>query len=139
MKTNLFFILILFVLSPKNSFAQANMKFNQTFSPIHVTQVEVELKNKNFVLKTIKGSRIVIEILVEISSPNTNLLEFIGKSGRYDLEKTFHTKTKTLTLTTKSQKDIITIKGNDISEQVSYVIYLPETIQVVTDTVAANF
>lgn len=138
MKTTIFSILILFVLSFNNSYAQANLKFNQTFSSMNAVNMNLNVENSAVVIKTIKGSRVVIEMLISISSPNTNLLEFIAKEGRYDLEKSFDEETQTLILAAKKHKDIITIKGQEISEEVSYVIYIPETMQRVNDTVAAN-
>lgn len=138
MKTTIFSILILFVLSFNNSYAQANLKFNQTFSSMNAVNMNLNVENSAVVIKTIKGSRVVIEMLIGISSPNTNLLEFIAKEGRYDLEKSFDEETQTLILAAKKHKDIITIKGQEISEEVSYVIYIPETMQRVNDTVAAN-
>lgn len=136
MKTNICAVLLLFIFSFTNSYAQANLKFNQTFSSMNAANINLDVANSTVVVKTIKGSRIVIEMLITISSPNTLLLDFIAKGGRYDLEKSFDDKTKTLTLSAKKHKDIITIKGEDISEQVSYVIYVPETTQRVNDTIA---
>lgn len=138
MKTTIFSILILFIFSFNNSYAQANLKFNQTFSSLDAINVNLDVENSTVAIKTIKGSRIVIEMLISISSPNTNLLEFIAKGGRYDLEKSFDDQTKTLILAAKKHKDIITIKGKEISEKVSYVIYVPETMKRVNDTLAAN-
>lgn len=138
MKTTIFSILILFVLSFSNTYAQANLKFNQTFSSMNAVNMNLNVENSAVVIKTIKGSRVVIEMLISISSPNSNLLEFIAKEGRYNLEKSFDEETQTLILAAKKHKNIITIKGQEISEEVSYVIYVPETMQRVNDTLAAN-
>jgi len=139
MKTTIFFILIFSLLNFSNSYAQANLKFNQTFSSMNAVHVDLDIKSNDIIIKTIKGSRIVIEMLINISSPNMNLLEFIAEGGRYDLKKSFNDETKTLILTAKKHKDIITIKGKEIKEEVSYVIYLPESMQSVHDTITANF
>lgn len=137
MKTNIFVLLILFVGSVTTSYGQANLKFNQTFSSMNAVNINLDVESKdNIVVKSIKGSRIVIEMLIDISSSNTRLLEFIAEGGRYDLEKSFNDETKTLTLSAKKHKDIITIKGEEINEQVSYVIYVPETTERVNDTIA---
>jgi hypothetical protein len=101
-------------------------------------KINLDVQSNDVVIKNIKGSRVIIEMLIHISSPNTNLLEFIAKNGRYDLNKSFNDETQTLILAAKKHKDIITIKGKEISEQVSYVIYVPETVQLVNDTIAAN-
>lgn len=138
MKTTIFSILMLLVLSFSTSYAQANLKFNQTFSSMNAVNVNLDVESKDVVIKTIKGSRIVIEMLINISSPNSNLLEFIAEGGRYDLEKSFNDETQTLILAAKKHKNIITIKGKEISEEVSYVIYVPETTERVNDTLAAN-
>jgi len=136
MKTNICAILVFFVFSFSNSYAQANLKFNQTFSSMNAININLVVESNDIIVKSIKGSRIVIEMLINISSSNTRLLEFMAKGGRYDLEKSFDDKTQTLTLNSKNKKDIITIKGEEISEQVSYVIYVPETTQRVNDTIS---
>lgn len=129
--------LILFItLSLNYSYGQANFKFNQTFSSMNATNITMDVDDSEILVKTIKGSRIVIEMLINVSSPNTRLLEFIAKGGRYDLEKSYDDNTQTLTLSSKKNKNIITIKGEEIEEQISYVIYVPENIQRVNDSVA---
>ncbi len=135
MKTKIFSIIILFALSFSNSYAQANLKFNQTFSSRNALNINLEVESNDVVIKNIKGSRIVIEMLISISSPNTNLLDFIAKGGRYDLEKSFNDETQTLTLSAKKHKDVITIKGQEVREKISYVIYVPETTERVNDSI----
>lgn len=135
MKTKICAILIIFALSFSSSYAQANFKFNQTFSSMNATNINLDVESNDIVVKTIKGSRIVIEMLIEISSPNTNLLEFLANDGRYDLTKSYDEKTQTLILSSNKHRDIITIKGQEISEKLSYVIYVPETTQQVNDTI----
>lgn len=136
MKTKICAVLIIFVLGFSNSYAQANLKFNQTFSSMNASNINLDVENNDIVVKTIKGSRIVIEMLIEISSSNTNLLEFLAKDGRYDLTKSYDEKTQTLVLSSNKHRDIITIKGQEVSEKLSYVIYVPETTQQVNDTIA---
>lgn len=135
MKTNISILAIFFIFGLSSSYAQATLKFNQTFSSMNAVNINLAVESTDIVVKSIKGSRIVIEMLINISSPNTRLLEFIAKDGRYDLEKSFDDKTQTLTLSEKKHKDVITIKGEEITEQVSYVIYVPKTVQRVNDTI----
>lgn len=109
--------------------AQASLTFNQTFSGLNATTLELHVNSQNIQIKPTKGSRIIVEASVEISSPNYNLLDFMQKTGRYELEQQLDTDQKVLVLSTKRLKNVMVIKGEEIRETIHYTIYLPNTIK----------
>ncbi|BDS15519.1 hypothetical protein [Aureispira anguillae] len=138
MKQRIYYILIFCLISITNNYAQATLKFHQTFASMNADKINMNVDSDNITIKTIKGSRIVVEMLIKISSNNSRLLEFIAAGGRYDLEKKFDDNQHTLVLNSKKIKDIITIKGEEIKEEIGYVVYVPETTQFVHDTIASR-
>ena len=82
------FLLILSLLAAAASISVAqtsSIKLNQTFSSREINSIDVDIKNPNLQVKTIKGSIIVVEISIEISSTNFRLLEFVADKGRYNI------------------------------------------------------
>lgn len=138
MKPQYFLTLAIFLFSVVSGFSQATYKYNQTFASMNAVKISTDLDSDNIQIKTIKGSRIVVETLVKISSNNDRLLNFIVEGGRYNLDKRFNDETNELTLISKKNKDIITIKGEEISEEFTYVIYIPESTEFVSGTLAVN-
>lgn len=138
MKIKFLYTAIAFLLVIANSYAQATLKFNQTFASMNAVKVLMDVESEHIQVKTIKGTRIVVETLIKISSPNNRLLEFIAESGRYDLEKKFDDNQHHLTLISKKNKDVITIKGKEISEEFTYIIYVPEATEFVNDSIASR-
>ncbi len=121
--------LLVCLLLGSSSFAQASLTLNQTFSTLQATELQLQVGNENFQLKSTKGSRIIIETAVRISSSNYNLLEFMKKSGRYELEQQLDADRNVLILSTNRLKNVVVIKGEEISETIHYTIYLPSTIK----------
>lgn len=138
MKVKFCYTLIVCLIAVMSSSAQATLKFNQTFASMSAVKISMDVEQANVKVKTIKGSRIVVETLIKISSPNNRLLEFIAEGGRYDLDKKFDDNEHILTLISKKNKDIITIKGEEIEEEFTYVIYVPETTQYVEDSIVSR-
>ncbi len=136
MKARIYLSLFICFLAVSNGFAQATLKFNQTFASQDASKINVDINSDNVTIKSIKGSRIIVETLIKISSPNTRLLEFIAEGGRYNLERTYDESKNELTLISNKLKDVISIKGEAIQEESAYVIYLPETTEFVNETVA---
>jgi len=118
-----------------SSMAQASLTFNQTFSTLNATALELQLNSQNIQIKSTKGSRIIVEAAVKLSSPNYNLLEFMHKSGRYELKQQLDTNRKVLTLSLKRLNSVMVIKGEEIQETIDYTIYLPNTIKYIAEQV----
>lgn len=126
---NLTLITIFLLAGIANSFAQASLTFNQTFSTLKATNLELKLNSQNIKIKNTKGSRIIVEASVQISSSNYNLLEFMQNTGRYELEQQMDADRKVLILSTKRLKNVVVIKGEEIRETISYTVYVPNTIK----------
>jgi hypothetical protein len=138
MKLYTYITLIICLFAVYNSYSQATLKFNQTFASQDAIKINMDVDSDNIQIKTIKGSRIVVETLIKISSSNTRLLEFIADGGRYNLDKSFDSRKSELNLISKKNKDIIRIKGETITEEFVYVIYVPETTAFVNEAVASR-
>src|SRR6187431_1544694 len=129
MKRYIFLTLAICFFSVVSSFAQASMKYTQTFASFDADKIKVDIKGDNVqvIYKEIKGTRIVLETTVAISSDNIRLLEFVVEGGRYELNKNYDASTRELTVSNKKDNDLIIIKGQQIKEEITYVIYLPES------------
>lgn len=106
-------------------FGQASLTFNQTFSASAAQKVNMDVSSKDITIKTIKGSRVIVETAITISSNNDKLLEFMAKDGRYNLDRTFDDQTHELTLKSKKRKNAIRVKGKELKEKIEYTIYVP--------------
>ena len=62
---------------------------------------------------------------------NTNLLKYLVNSGRYNLHLGDGLSPNQLALKNQEHKNIIIVKGQACYEIVSYIIYVPESINVV--------
>lgn len=133
-------ILSLLVVAASISVAQtSSIKLNQTFSSREINCIDVDIHNPNLQVKPIKGSIIVVEISIEISSTNFRLLEFVADKGRYDILGKFDKENKKLSLKDPKIKDEIKIKGKTIQEKVIYTVYIPENKKVIgVDLVAGR-
>lgn len=138
MKIKFLYAVIVFLLVSANSSAQATIRFNQTFSSMSAVKILMDVESSNIEVQTIKGSRILVEMAIKISSPNERLLEFIAEQGRYDLEKKFDQSINSLTLASKKNKDVLIIKGEEIREEFAYILYLPETTEFVRESIASH-
>jgi len=138
MKFYTYITLIVCLFAASNSYSQATLKYNQTFASQDAVKINMDVDSDNIQIKTIKGSRIVVETLIKISSSNSRLLEFIADGGRYNLDRSFDSGKNELNLISNKNKDIITIKGEKITEEFVYVIYVPETTEFVNEAVASR-
>lgn len=129
------FITLFLAIGIVSSMAQASLTFNQTFSTLNATTLELQLNSENIQIKSTKGSRIIVEAAVTLSSPNYNLLEFMHKSGRYELKQQLDTNRKVLILSLKRINSAMVIKGEEIQETINYTIYLPNTIKYTAEKV----
>jgi hypothetical protein len=129
------FITLFLAIGIVSSMAQASLTFNQTFSTLNATTLELQLNSENIQVKPTKGSRIIVEAAVTLSSPNYNLLEFMHKSGRYELKQQLDTNRKVLILSLKRINSAMVIKGEEIQETINYTIYLPNTIKYTAEKV----
>ena len=117
-------------------FSQSNVKFSQAFHSSNVNSISFRVVNPNIEIKSITGPVIVVETYVQISASNYNLLKYMIKKGRYNLNsKILNNKiddmSKNMTLLDKDLTKEIIIGGEKVEEEIKYVIYVPEHIEII--------
>lgn len=116
------------------TFAQSGTTFHQVFNADSYTQkvlLDISLPEENIEIRRTQGSRIMIETSVKISMVNDNLLNYLGNTGRYNLSSAYNEAESTITLSAPKDNNIIVVKGEECTENISYVILVPEDIPLV--------
>lgn len=129
MKLKLLGILLFINLGYITSWAQVSKTIHQTFTLEDAEKVNINVIGTDVEMKETKGSRILVETHIKISVPNEALLNYIVNSGRYDLLKEVDNTTGEITLKSKKTRDALIIKGKEVSEELSYTIYMPTSIK----------
>lgn len=93
------------------------------------TQLHLSLNSSEVQLQYIRGTRIMITGQVSLSIPNIFFLETLISRGRYHLYLTPDGGSG-LRLEDKPRQPMI-LRGEPCEEEVSYILYLPETIRTV--------
>jgi len=106
--------------------AQVSTSLNQIFKIDEAQSINIQINNPNLKIKYTKGTRILVETTVSISIENPTLLHFITQKGRYDLVSALDKSTKCLKILPKNERSLILIKGQELLEDISYTIYIPE-------------
>jgi hypothetical protein len=109
--------------------------------PAGITKVRINApSNRVEVFKT-KGTRISIETAVRINEGTLPLLEYLVKSGRYEMDVLVDGQINILTLSPPKNNNVILVKGEECEEVVTYKIHLPETVMYVEtlNTSQGNF
>lgn len=89
-------------------------------------------------VKTWDNPHLKIQISVALPNATTSILDELATVGRYDLqEKTTGTE---MTVTSEKLTKVIKIRGQELKEQVSYLVFAPKElpVTVVQQTLAAN-
>jgi cell division protein YceG involved in septum cleavage len=108
--------------------AQVSTSLNQSFRAESAQSIVLQINSSNLEIKYIQGSRILVETKVSLSAGNSSLLDFVAKEGRYNLVKEMNVNTKCLTLVPKKTQNLILIKGKELQEHISYIIYIPKEL-----------
>lgn len=127
------YILLLMLGTPLFAFSQISKSITQTFNINDAESLSVNLNSSNIQIKYTKGSRILVETTIETSLDNPPLLEFLVQQGRYDLTKEYNPNTRSLSLfNKKKEKDVIIVKGKQLEEELTYIIYVPNKLAIFT-------
>jgi len=102
-----------------------------------IKKLVLNVSSEDIEIQQTKGSRINIETTIELSTGNVNLLNYLEKSGRYDMEMIANHSEGTVELVPNKSKKVIVIKGAKIKESVKYKIFVPENI-VYVETLDGN-
>lgn len=131
-------ILMVFILITAGyfmSFGQASKNVHQLFAMKEgIEKLNISLPPSDIQIKKVKGSRIRVEVTIKLETPNLNLLEYMINQGRYQLVQETNSLETELTIKLKENKNIIIIKGKECKENLSYTIYVPESIRAVNHT-----
>lgn len=137
MRTNIFLFnmrhiwFLILLLSPVLFSAQVSQSLHQSFSSSGAESILIQVNSPNLTTKYIQGTRILVETKVNVSMDNATLLSFLVQKGRYDLTTELDTQSKCLKISPRNKENLILIKGKQIQENISYVIYIPETMKSV--------
>ena len=111
------------------SYGQMTKKTSQTIEIGKAETLRLDVPNAKILWRTTKGQRIIIETSVELSVPNEALLNFIINNGRYELSCQINERTKQMVLSSKRNRNMLIIKGEECQEKVIYTIFVPPTLR----------
>lgn len=111
------------------SFSQSvSQTIHQALVCTDIQSVVLQLEGTVEVRET-KGSRILIETTVTLGAPNSALLQYLIDSGRYGIAQENNTADAAMSLISKKRTNVVMVKGQQCSEEVKYVVYMPPHIK----------
>lgn len=128
----LYWIALLLLTTAVSLQAQATFTLNQTFSTMGAQQIQLDVPSDAIVIKTTKGSRIIVESNVRLSTPNENLMQFLVKTKRYELTHEYNAERKLLTLKRPRPESAVVYQGEEVEEYIKYTLYLPQKVALAT-------
>ncbi len=110
------------------AFAQTTEKtFTKAFNTEGKTRIKLDLPGA-IDLKVWNNPTIRMEITVSLPSGNVSMLDQLSNVGRYNLAA--QAKDETLIITAPNLAKVVRIKGEELRENVSYIIFVPKDLQV---------
>lgn len=113
---------------------QASQNTHQMFaskSGIIKLVLNAEVAPEDVVIRKTQGSRVVVETTIELTGANERLLQYLADNGRYELSHSFDVTDNAMVLSPKKNNNVIVIKGKECEEDLSYVIFVPSSIELV--------
>lgn len=136
---NIINIISILLLAVSITFGQASNVSQEIISTAGAAQLILDLGTEHITIKSTKGSRILVETNISLSTPNEKMLDFLISSGRYSLIVSNDPASGALTITRKRNLNILIVKGVECVETYSYVIFVPESISFTsTNTTVAH-
>lgn len=128
-----YFIAILFSIIFSSSLsAQAMASTNELISATNIEILNLNLDSDNIEIKETKGSRIIIESHIKLTTVSSSaLLSFLINSGRYTLENNRNVATQTLSIACKKTRNVLLVKGDECEEVIFYKILVPASVRIV--------
>lgn len=99
-------------------------KLNQTFSIVGADSLALKLDG-NITFRKTPGSRILVEISIELEGASQDMLSILSRSARYKLGYVFKGTTLVINRASADRADIL-VNGKKVEERISYKIYLPK-------------
>ncbi len=97
--------------------------------PAGATKIRIYAPGKDIEIFKTKGTRISIETAVRINIGTLPLLDYLFKSGRYEMELLMDEQIHMLTLSPPQNNNVLLVKGAECEEVITYKIHIPETIK----------
>ncbi len=108
--------------------AQTGVKtFTKSFNAEGVSKIKLDLPGA-VDLKIWSQPTVRVEIHVALPSSNTSTVEQLAKVGRYDLKGDLVS--NLLVITAPNLQRVVKIKGEEVRETVTYVVFIPRDIEV---------
>lgn len=131
MKSSNIIILALVLFVSTAVIGQTSQKIAQIHTmPNETKAIFLEMSKNQVEIVRVKGTRISVEAVVRMSAGTAPLLDYLVKSGRYELKATIDA-IGSLTLSPQKNKNPLMIKGEECQEVITYVIHIPETVDYV--------
>ena len=119
--------------------AQVARTATQTILATNVATINLSLNSENIEIIETKGSRIIIETKIALEGvTNLTLLDFVISSGRYELINKLDQTNQSISVSRKKNKNSLIVKGEEVKENLSYKILVPETIKFVNTKSSAT-
>lgn len=110
------------------AFAQTTEKtFTKSFNTEGKTRIKLDLPG-TIDLKVWNNPTIRMEIIVNLPSGNVSMLDQLANVGRYNLNA--QATDDALIITAPNLAKVVRIKGEELKEDVSYIIFVPKDLQV---------
>ncbi|MCH2042815.1 MAG: hypothetical protein MK212_01640 [Saprospiraceae bacterium] len=90
-----------------------------------------DIAAEDVLIRKTQGSRIVVETTIKLTGANERLLQYLADNGRYELNYSFDVTDNAIILSPKKNNNVIVIKGKECSENLSYIIFVPSSIELV--------
>jgi hypothetical protein len=127
--TNRIVSLVLLSLFSLTAFAQTTSKtFTKSFNTEGSGRITFDLPGP-VDLKIWNNATIRFEINVNLPSGSVSMLDQLSKVGRYDLKA--EALEDNLLITAPNLNRVVRVKGEELRENVSYVVFVPKDLEVV--------
>jgi hypothetical protein len=121
-----FFVLFLSFITLGQS--QSVRRFHQNFDVQEATTLQITAPGKVEIVKW-AGNEILVEVVISSANGSLAILNYLQKEGRYDL-KLIVENGKAQLVGKSAKKQPVKAKGADMDEQVTYMISVPENLQL---------
>lgn len=119
-------VLLTFVLG---TYAQTTEKtFTKAFNTAGTSRIKFDLPGP-VDLKIWNNPTIRMEIVVGLPSGNIAMVDQLAKVGRYDLKA--ETADDMLVITAPNLNKVVKVKGEELHENISYVVFVPKDMEVI--------
>lgn len=130
LKINLF-LLICFCLLSGLATAQKSTKVLHHFYVMQgaCKELYLDLASENIKILRTSGSRVLVELHVNINTNNDKLLDYLARQGRYEMTFVNDEKDPTKAyLNAKKDAPKIRIRGEQFREEHKYILHVPEKV-----------